>query len=166
MKEAAMPRTRTITASLAALTAALAVVPAAGAQQAPAAPKLDVTGAYLYVDHIPGLKNQAYVKVVFRTAEPFARRYDGSIQGGAGIAGVNGSIASARKGAPIYTGASRIKDGKIASVGADGKVTHIAAKLGRSYKVTVFTRDGQKVTRTLKLRAERPGDDSGRPLVK
>jgi hypothetical protein len=161
-----MPRTRTITASLAALTAALAVVPAAGAQQAPAAPKLDVTGAYLYVDHDHGVPGQAYVKLVFRTADPFPRRYDGAIRGGASIAGVSGSIGTVRKGTSIYQLANRIKDGKIPSIGADGQLTRIAAKVGRSYKVTVFSRDGQKVTRTLKLRAERPGDDSGRPLTK
>jgi hypothetical protein len=162
-----MSRTRTITAALAALTAALAIAPAAGAQSAtPAAdtaPKLALKGAYLYVDH--EVDGKAYVKLVFRTAEPFARRYDGSIQGGAAIEGVNGSIGSVRKGLPIYGRAQVIKDGKIAQATSGGHVRKIAAKIGRSYKITVFSRDGQKVTRTLKLRAERPGDDSGKPLV-
>jgi hypothetical protein len=105
------------------------------------------------------------VKLVFRTAEPFVRRYDGSIQGGAAIEGVNGSIGTARKGLPIYTREQVIKDGKIAQSTGGGHVRKIAARIGRSYKITVFTRDGQKVTRTLKLRAERAGDDSGRPLI-
>jgi hypothetical protein len=162
-----MPRTRTITASLAALTAALAIAPGAGAQSttgsdAQQAAKLALKGAYLYVNH--EVDGKDYVKLVFRAAQPLPRRYDGSIQAGAAIEGVRGSIGSVVKGAPIYTGAQMIKSGKISALIADGQIKKIAAKVGRSYRISVFTRDGQTVTKTLKLRTERPGDDTGKPL--
>jgi hypothetical protein len=32
--------------------------------------------------------------------------------------------------------------------------------------VRIFDRDGHKVTRKMKLRAERAGDDAGRPLTR
>ncbi len=38
------------------------------------------------------------------------------------------------------------------------------AKLGRTFTVKFFLRDGTSVTKKLKLRAERPGDDRGKPL--
>jgi hypothetical protein len=38
------------------------------------------------------------------------------------------------------------------------------AKIGRSFTVRFFTRDGQQVTKKLVLRAERNGDDAGKPL--
>lgn len=39
-----------------------------------------------------------------------------------------------------------------------------AAKLGRTFTVKFFTRDGQSATKKLKPRAERRGDDSGKAL--
>lgn len=47
----------------------------------------------------------------------------------------------------------------------DGKVIRKGAKVGRSFTVRFFTRDGQKVTKKLVLRAERKDDDAGRPLA-
>ena len=152
----------TLTATAAVAGAALA--PAAGAAQT-AAPTLKVTGAYLYLDHEPASK-QEFVRVVFRTAKPLPRRYDGSIQAGVSIDGVNHSIGSAKKGAPIYTGASEIKAGSIATTHGTGTVTRKGAKIGRTFTVKVFTRDGQSVTKKLVLRAERKGDDTGKPLAR
>jgi hypothetical protein len=152
-----------LTFTATAAVAATALAPAAGAADA-AASTLKVTGAYLYLDHLAASK-QEFVRVVFRTQSPLPRRYDGSIQAGAGIDGVNHSIGSARKGAPIYTGASEVKGGSIATTDGTGKVTRKGAKIGRTFTVTFFTRDGQKVTKKLVLRAEHKGDDSGKPLV-
>jgi hypothetical protein len=144
-----------------AAVAATALAPAAGAAENAATP-LKVTGAYLYVDHIG---KQDFVRVVFRTASDLPRRGDGSIQAGVSIEGVTHSIGSARKGAPIYTGASEVKGHSIPKSTGPGTVTREGAKIGRTYKVVIETRDGQKVTKNLKLRAERKGDDSGKPLV-
>jgi hypothetical protein len=134
-----------------ALTAAAALAPAAGAQSSQAQP-LKVGKAYLVKTHIG---KQDFVKVVFKTAGALPRRYDGAIQAGASIEGVNHSIASAKKGTTWYAGLSEIKGGSIATL-QDGKVVRKGAKVGRSYTVRVFTRDGQSVTRTLKLRATQP----------
>lgn len=153
----------TLTATAAVAGAALA--PAAGASDTPAQP-LKVTGAYLYVDHLAASK-QDFVRVVFRTSKPLPRRYDGSIQAGVSIDGVSHSIGSAKKGAPIYTGASEIKGGSIATTkGTGGTVTRKGAKIGRTFTVKFFTRDGQSVTKKLVLRAERKGDDTGKPLAR
>ena len=46
-----------------------------------------------------------------------------------------------------------------------GKVMREGVKVGHTYTVVFETRDGQKVTKKLTLRAERKGDDSGKPLV-
>lgn len=147
----------------AAAVAATALAPTAGAADAPA-PKLAVTGAYLYLDHEPA-SGQDFVRVVFRTKDPLPRRYDGSIQAGASIAGVGGSIGTVKRGAPIYSGATEVKGHSFATL-VDGKVVRKGAKVGRKLTVTFETRDGQKVTRKLTLRAERKGDDQGKPLVR
>jgi hypothetical protein len=144
--------------------AASALAPAAGAADNAAAP-LKVTGAYLYLDHLAA-SNQDFVRVVFRTADQLPRRSDGMIQAGVSIEGVGHSLGTARKGAPIYTGASEIKGHSIPKSNGAGSVTRIGAKVGRTYTVVISLRDGQKVTKHLKLRAERKGDDSGKPLVR
>ena len=152
-----------ISLGAAAAVAAAALAPAAGAADTPAAP-LKVTGAYLYLDHLAA-SNQDFVRVVFRTKTELPRRSDGMIQAGVSIEGVGHSIATARKGAPIYTGASEIKGHSIAKSTGPGKVTREGVKVGRTYTVVFETRDGQKVTKKLTLRAERKGYDSGKPLV-
>jgi hypothetical protein len=152
-----------ISLGAAAAVAAAALAPAAGAADNAAAP-LKVTGAYLYLDH-NAASNQDFVRVVFRTASDLPRRSDGLIQAGVSIEGVSHSIGSARKGAPIYTGASEVKGHSIPKSTGPGKVTREGAKIGRKYTVVFETRDGQKVTTKLTLRAERKGDDSGKPLV-
>jgi hypothetical protein len=152
-----------ITLGATATLAAGLATPVAGAADAPA-PALKVTGAYLYLDHMPA-SHQDFVRVVFRTAAPLPRRGDGSVQAGVSIDGVSHSIGSARKGASIYTGASEVKGHSIATVAGGAKVVRKGAKVGRSFTVRFVTRDGRQVTRKLVLRAERPGDDSGRPLV-
>ena len=48
--------------------------------------------------------------------------------------------------------------------GLNGKDIRKGAKVGRSFTVRFFTRDGQRVTKKMTLRAERKGDDAGRPL--
>ena len=143
-----------------AAVAATSLAPAAGAAQAPA-PKLGVTGAYLYLDHEPA-SDQDFVRVVFRTAEDLPRRGDGAIQAGVSIDGVTHSIATVKKGQPIYTGASEVKGHSITAL--NGKDIRKGAKVGRSFTVRFFTRDGQRVTKKMTLRAERKGDDTGKPL--
>ena len=123
---------------------------------------LKVTGAYAYVDTIAASR-QKFVRVVFETAEDLPGRSDGAIRAGVEIEGVGRSIGSARRGTRIYAGAAEIKGGSIAAM-RDGEVVRKRAKIGSTFTVRFFTRDGQSVTRKLKLRAERRGDDTGRPL--
>jgi hypothetical protein len=153
-----------ISLGAAAAVAATALAPATAGAADNAATPLKVTGAYLYVDH-EAASNQDFVRVVFRTASPLPRRYDGMIRAGVSIEGVGHSISTARKGAPIYSGASEIKGHSIPRNTGPGKVTRVGAKVGRQYTVVFQTSDGQKVTKKLTLRAERKGDDSGKPLV-
>jgi hypothetical protein len=146
-----------------AAVAATSLAPAAGAAEAPA-PKLDVTGAYLYLDHEPA-SDQDFVRVVFRTADDLPRRGDGAIQAGVSIDGVTHSIATMKTTQPtqpIYTGASEVKGHSITAL--NDKLIRRGAKVGRSFTVRFFTRDGQRVTKKMTLRAERKGDDAGKPL--
>ena len=147
----------------AAAVAAASFAPTAGAAASPASDyKLDVTGAYLYLDHEKA-SDQDFVRVVFRTADDLPRRYDGAIQAGVSIDGVTHSIGSVKKGQPIYTGASEVKDHSITAL--NGESIRKGVKVGRSYTVRFFTRDGQRVTKKMTLRAERKGDDAGKPLA-
>jgi hypothetical protein len=142
-----------IALTLSAVTAVAALAPAAGAQTAPAQP-LKVQGAYLALEHIG---KQDFVKLAFKTARPLPRRYDGSIQAGASIEGVSHSIGSAKKGTNWYAALSEVKGGSIATTKPNsGQVIRKGAKVGRTYTVKMFTRDGQSVTRKLKLRATMP----------
>ena len=153
------PRILTAATAFAVLGAAAAAPVGSAAGSAPA---LKVTGAYAYVDTIAASK-QKFVKVVFRTSAALPRRADGSIQAGVRIDGVSHSISTAKRGTRCYTGAAEIKGGSIATL-KDGDVVRKGARIGRTFTVEVFGRDGQSVTRRLTLRAERRGDDAGRPL--
>jgi hypothetical protein len=147
-----------------AAVAAASFAPAAGAADAAPAQKLDVTGAYLYLDHNDASK-QDFVRVVFRTADDLPRRSDGAIQAGVSIDGFAhsiGSVNAAQPTQPIYTGAAEVKGHAITAL--NGKSVRKGAKVGRSFTVRFFTRDGQHVTKKLTLRAERKGDDTGKPL--
>jgi hypothetical protein len=150
-----------IALTTAACAAAAVAVPTAGAQDAPAAP-LKLNGAYLYVDSFAPA-NQRFVRVVFRTAEPLPRRGDGAIRAGVAIEGVNHSIGSARRGTRCYTAASVIRNGSIPTL-RNNETGRKRARIGRTYTVTVTTRDGQTATKRLKLTRERRGDDHGRRL--
>jgi hypothetical protein len=155
-----------MTRKLASLTALAAVAaaslaPVAGAADSAPAQKLDVSGAYLYLDHDSASK-QDFVRVVFRTANDLPRRYDGSIQAGISIDGITHSIGAVKKGQPVYTGATEVKGHSITAL--NGKLIRKGAKVGRSFTVRFFTRDGQHVTKKMTLRAERKGDDAGKPL--
>jgi hypothetical protein len=150
-----------ISLGAAAAVAATALAPAAGAADTPAAP-LKVTGAYLYLDHNAASK-QDFVRVVFRTATDLPRRGDGAIQASVSIDGVSHSIGSVKKGSTIYTGAAEVKGHSITAL--NDKQIRKGAKVGRSFTVRIFTRDGRKVTKKLVLRAERKGDDTGKPLT-
>jgi hypothetical protein len=155
-----------MTRKLASLTALAAVAaaslaPAAGAADSAPAQKLDVSGAYLYLDH-DSASRQDFVRVVFRTANDLPRRYDGSIQAGISIDGITHSIGAVKKGQPVYTGATEVKGHSITAL--NGKLIRKGAKVGRSFTVRFFTRDGQHVTKKMTLRAERKGDDAGKPL--
>ena len=152
-----MNLSRILTAATAsAVVGAAALAPAGNA--ADDAPTLKVTGAYAYVNTIAASK-QKFVQVVFRTSSALPRRADGSIQAGVRIDGVSHSIGTAKRGTRCYTGAAEIKGGSIATI-MDGDVVRKGAKIGRTFTVKVFGRDGQSVTRKLTLR----GDDSGKPL--
>jgi hypothetical protein len=140
-----------------------ALVPATGAAGAPA-PPLKLDGAYLYLDHLPASKQQ-FVRVVFRTGSELPRRYDGLIRAGVAIDGVGRSIATARKGQPIYTGATEVKGGSIPSH-RGGKLVRKGAKIGRTFTVRVSVQGGESVTKKLVLRVERTGDDAGKPLAR
>jgi hypothetical protein len=150
-----------ISLGAAAAVAATALAPAAGAAENPA-PTLKVTGAYLYLDHNAASK-QDFVRVVFRTASELPRRSDGSIQAGVSIDGVSHSVGSARRGSTLYTGAAEVKGHSITAL--NGKQIRKGAKIGRSFTVRFFTRDGQKVIKKMILRAERNGDDAGKRLA-
>jgi hypothetical protein len=101
--------TRTfLSLSAAAAVAAASFAPVAGAAETAPAQKLDVTGAYLYLDHNDA-SNQDFVRVVFRTADDLPRRADGAIQAGVSIDGFSHSIASVKTvppAQPIYSGAA------------------------------------------------------------
>ncbi len=142
--------------------AAASFAPVAGAAADNPSPALKVTGAYLYLDHEPA-SGQDFVRVVYRTADDLPRRADGAIQAGVSIDGFSHSIATVKKGQPIYTGAAEVKGNSIAAL--NGKSIRTGAKIGRSFTVRFFTRDGQRVTKKLTLRAERKGDDAGTPLT-
>jgi hypothetical protein len=144
-----------------AAVAAASLAPAAGAADSAPAQKLEVTGAYLYLDHNDA-SNQDFVRVVFRTADDLPRRADGAIQAGVSIDGFSHSIGSVQKAQPIYTGAAEVKGHSITAL--NGKDIRTGAKIGRSFTVRFFTRDGQHVTKKMTLRAERKGDDAGKPL--
>ena len=147
-----------------AAVAAASLAPAAGAADSAPAPKLDVTGAYLYLDHNDA-SNQDFVRVVFRTADDLPRRADGAIQAGVSIDGFSHSIGSVKTSPPtqpVYTGAAEVKGHSITAL--NGKDVRKGAKVGRSFTVRFFTRDGQHVTKKMTLRAERKGDDAGKPL--
>ena len=144
-----------------AAVAAASLAPVAGAADSAPAQKLDVSGAYLYLDHDSASK-QDFVRVVFRTANDLPRRYDGSIQAGISIDGITHSIGAVKKGQPVYTGATEVKGHSITAL--NGKLIRKGAKVGRSFTVRFFTRDGQHVTKKMTLRAERKGDDAGKPL--
>ena len=139
----------------------------AGAASVPAdanaADTLSVKGAYLYLDHVDA-SGQSSLRVVFRTTRPLSRRFDGLIRASASIDGVGHSLGTAKRGTTCYTTASKIAGHSIAVRRGDS-VVRKGAKLGRTFTVRIFTRDGQSVTRKLTLRAERKGDDGGRPLA-
>ncbi len=149
---------RRLFAAAAVLAAGIAAPVAAAADSTPA---LKVTGAYAYIDTLPS--KQKLVKVVFETASALPRRADGLIQAGISIEGINHSIGSAKRGSRCYTGGSEIKGGSIPAL-RDGDVVRKGAKIGRTFTAEFFLRDGTSVTKKLKLRAERRGDDSGKPL--
>jgi hypothetical protein len=158
---------RTLIASLTALTAATALVPAAGALAADApttVASLDVTKAYAYVDNDLG-DGKTYASVVFKTAGELPRRFDGMIRAGASLDGTGHSVGSVRgqhgKAAHCYTINVQIRNGKI--VGPKGK----RAKIGSKHTLVVTARgtDGDlsdSITVTLKKR--QTGDRSGKPL--
>jgi hypothetical protein len=157
---------RTVSAVLAGVVATAALAPAAGAATSgsSASHALDVTGAYLYLDHDSASKKD-FVRVVFETAGPLPRRADGAIQATASIDSFNHSIASVKRGTSVYTAAAPVKGNSITSLNGDG-VGRRGAKVGSTYTVRIFDRDGHRVTRRMTLRAERAGDDAGRPLTR
>ena len=138
--------------------AAAALVPA----DANAADTLSVKGAYLYVEHVDASR-QSFVRVVFRTTRPLPRRFDGLIRASASIDRIGHSLGTAKRGTTCYTTASKIAGHSIAVRRGDS-VVRKGAKLGRTFTVTVATRDAEARPLHLRLRAERHGDRTGKPL--
>ena len=132
------------------------------ARRTPRPPRAWTSRAPTSISTTTTASKQDFVRVVFRTADDLPRRSDGAIQAGISIDGISHSIGSAKKGAPIYTGAAEVKGNSITAL--NGKLIRKGAKVGRSFTVRFFTRDGQHVTKKMTLRAERKGDDTGRPL--
>src|SRR3954454_23437675 len=157
-QEASHMHRKLIALTTAAVAAGAVAAPLAGA----AGDTLEDGAAYLYKDHNAASK-QDFVRVVFKTSKALPRRYDGSIQAGVSIDGVKHSIGSVKRGSTCYTGATEIKGGSIATL-QGSKVVRKGAKAGRTYAVKFFTRDGQSVTKKLKLSNEAKGYDNGRPL--
>jgi hypothetical protein len=96
---------------------------------------------------------------------PVHRAQAAASRGSAGISidGVSHSIAAVKKGSTLYTGAAEVKGHSITAL--NDKQIRKGAKIGRSFTVRFFTRDGQKVTKKMVLRAERKGDNAGKPLT-
>lgn len=155
-----MNRNLLLTAAAATAIAAGATVPAAGAETA-ASPKLE--GAYAYVQQLAG-SHQNLLRVVFRTSAKLPRRYDGMIRAGGKIDGVGHSVSTVKAGSTCYAVAGEIKGGRIAVIDHDGNVAHKRAKLGTRFRFDFVLKDGTTQTRTVRLRAEKRGDASGRPL--
>jgi hypothetical protein len=128
------------------LAAAVATVSGAGATTAGTAATPRLKGAYLYRDHLAG-SNQNFVRVVFRTASPLPRRFDGMIRAAAFIDGVGHSIGTIKRGTTCYTAASEIKGGSIAARGPGGSMIRKGAKLGRSFSFKLTTKGGGSVPR-------------------
>src|SRR3954447_11318113 len=153
---------RTLASLTAAAIAAGALAPAAATADY-AAPKLQLKGAYLVTEHLKA-SHQDFIRAVFRTTKPLPRRYDGLIRASGAIDGVGRSLGTARRGTTCYTFLVPVKGGSIAVTDGNNGITRKGAKIGRKFTLTVESRDGQKVTRTLKLRHKKAGDASGKPL--
>ena len=147
-----------------ALTAAALAPASALAADADRPPLPKVTGAYFYVDHEGAAGD--YAHVVFRTAEPIARGNQNSLQAGVAVEGVQYSVGTVNKAHNVYGAFVPIKGHSIPVRTADGTPKRTGAKLGRAFKIVVMGRDGTKFSRTVTLRAERKGDDAGRPLAR
>ena len=142
-----------------AVLATAAFAPAAGAVTP--APTLEVKGAYAYVDTLPS--HQKLLKVVFRTRHALSRRFDGLIRAGVRIENVGHSVGTAKSGTNCYTASAEIRNGVVPAQTADHDVVRKPAKLGRTFSFVIEDATAM-VPRKLKLRAERPGDDKGKPL--
>jgi hypothetical protein len=86
------------------------------------------------------------VRLVFRTDSPLPKRFDGTIGGGAIIAGHVAPIGTV---GDCYTAAARFR-----------------ARIGRRYHVLIATQESAPAAFDLRLalRRARPGDARGRPL--
>ncbi len=159
--------TRKLAAAAALTAAALAPAsalasPAAADPTRPPLPK--VTGAYFYVDH--NGKAGDYAHIVFRTAAPIARGSQNSLQAGVEVEGVGHSVGTVDRAHNLYGAFIPIKGHSIPARRADGTPARKGTRLGRVFRIVVEGRDGTRVARTVRLRAERRGDDAGRPLTR
>lgn len=152
--------------SLTAIAAAAALVPATASLAADApttVPGVEITKAYAYVDtSYPDGKD--YAAVVVRTKGELPRRADGMIRAGGSLDGVMHSLGSVKgahgKARNCYMFLAEIKDGKIR--GAD-----TSARKGTKHKVVIAARGTEgdiKDSVSVKLRAMKAGDRSGKPL--
>jgi hypothetical protein len=154
---------RTLASMTAAAVAAGALAPAAATADYGPAPTLQLKGAYLVTEHFKA-GHQEFIRAVFRTAKPLPRRYDGLIRASGAIDGVGHSLGTAKRGSTCYTFLVPVKGGSIAVSDGHNGIERKGAKAGRKFTLTVESRDGKTVTKTLTLRKEKPGDASGKPL--
>jgi hypothetical protein len=152
-----------LTASAVAVLIASALAPAAGADTASTTATPQLQNAYAYIQHLDA-SGQNLLRVVFRTSAPLPRRYDGMIRAAGKIDGLGHSLGSAKHGTTCYAAGAEIKNGRTASLNADGHVVRKRAKIGSTFRFDLVLPDGTTQARTVKLRANRPGYDSGRPL--
>jgi hypothetical protein len=157
-----LPTTKTLLGLAA--TAAMAIAPVAGAQDAATPAK--VTGAYLYLHTLPQ-DGQRLATLVFKTNRQLPRRFDGMIRARASVAGQASSIASVGgKASRCYQANVRVrKDGTILGSSSGGGTKRTKARVGAKLGVEILTEKGATpIRRTLVLRKARAGDASGRPL--
>jgi hypothetical protein len=161
---------RRILTTFASLAVAAAAVPATAAlaqTHAPTTvPKVELKGAYAFVDAYPP-SNKPFAAVVFRTAHQLPRRFDGMIRAGGSLdGGHGGSVGSvrgahAKAGRHCYTFLVPMKDGRLRSA------AHRSVRAGTHHTLTVTARGPHgDVKDSIRLTFEKKaaGDRSGKPL--
>ena len=147
-------------AALAVTGAAIPAVAHAGSDDATAGgPPREILGAYAFKNSYPP-QNKPIITVVFKLDGQLPRRFDGLIRASAGLDGGGGSIASVGgRATRMYQFSVPTLNGRLR---ADGTPS---ARIGSRHTLRVAARDGSwSDTITIRIRAKRAGDRTGRPL--